>query len=196
MPRKMLPFDLLQENPTMNDIRLPEGFEYRGLEVVSDDPLHVRVWFEADTNYHADRMRLILVADGADTPKDGRYLKSIVCKDKTSRHVFLAKNRPACKCECATKGECEHEWNGENLTCSSCDITLKEHKFPPRFRTSPYPRLRNKSYYQKDDCIACNNPSTKEVVLGQAYIRCCGNTDCIDRAIELAKVTSEIFNNG
>lgn len=191
MPRKMLTFDVIEAKPPTHYVRIPEGSEYRGVGVSPADPTYFRVWFEGDPAYHANPVQLFILADGVETPSDGKHLGSFLHTDMTSRHVFMAPHRPVCKCECGKGGDCLHEWNGPwvsgGITCTSCGININDHKFPPRMRSSSYPRLRNKSSFQKDDCIVCEGPSTKEVVLGTAYIRCCGNPDCIDKAIEIAK---------
>jgi hypothetical protein len=59
-----------------------------------------------------------------------------------------------------------------------------------RFRMAYKAKLRPKSEWQKDDCIArwigCRNESVQEAVYGKAAIRCCRRERCMLFAITLA----------
>lgn len=48
------------------------------------------------------------------------------------------------------------------------------------------PILCKKTDWQKDDCIACDNPSTLEVQWFRGRVRCCDNELCIAHATFLA----------
>lgn len=59
------------------------------------------------------------------------------------------------------------------------------------------PTLRDKSYWQKDDCLFCEELSTLEATLSGsgfgAQIRCCANPKCVKKAIRLCKVHRDAF---
>lgn len=197
MPRKVLYFDLFADNPASCFIKLPQESVFRGIQVHPGNDKNFRVWFEGDPDYHKDPIHLSVLKDGDPTPNGGTHLGSFIHTDLSSGHVYMAPHRPVCKCDCAKGGDCMHDWNGPwvgDASCSSCGIHGKEHGFPLRLQSSPYPRLRKKSDAPfKDDCINCDGIATNEIVLGKTQIRCCGNPDCIDRATEVAKELSASF---
>ena len=187
MPRKLLPVDIFQSNPA-NVINLPEGFDFRGMAFSAINPDCIHLWFEGDPEYQTNPFRFTIAGNDDVIVPGSTFLGVVPVTDGAYRHIFMAPHKSTCKCNCGTPGgNCSHEWNGPSMTCSVCGIAMHEHPFMPRLRASPYPRLRPKSAHQKDDCIACNNPSTKEGVYGIATIRCCGNPDCVESAVELAK---------
>jgi hypothetical protein len=42
--------------------------------------------------------------------------------------------------------------------------------------------VRDKSEWQKDNCLFCENPATKEAVYDVSTIRCCDNSECQEEA--------------
>lgn len=57
--------------------------------------------------------------------------------------------------------------------------------------------FRNKSSWQKDECLFCENVATLECIFKQASIRCCTNENCKRKAISFAIISfdsdKEIF---
>ena len=47
--------------------------------------------------------------------------------------------------------------------------------------------IREKSSFQKDDCLFCDNKAVHEAVFGNAHIRCCNNDKCIISAEKEAR---------
>ena len=50
---------------------------------------------------------------------------------------------------------------------------------------------REKSEWQKRDCLYCEDPSTQEAVVGTTMVRCCTKAECMRKATKLASVTGE-----
>ena len=58
--------------------------------------------------------------------------------------------------------------------------------------------VRDKSKWQKDDCLFCKNNSTLEAVVFkpvQTLIRMCESKKCIDKAKKMAREHSQIFSS-
>jgi len=47
--------------------------------------------------------------------------------------------------------------------------------------------FRQKSSFQRDDCLFCSRESTLEAVCGNALIRCCDSEECKQLAVARAK---------
>ena len=194
MSRQMIPMDIFESNPASWILPVPDHSEFRGLVADPKNPDCIHLWFEGDPDFHPTTVAFRIIKAGEDIPNDMDMIGSDLA---TGRHVFRGKFQPKCRCDCKTKhpGVCNHDWNGEyvqmfgtmiDMTCSNCGMRMSEHG-PINLANPPKsPRLRRKSSFQKDDCIACVRPSTKEVVWRSAQIRCCGDPDCIEKATELA----------
>ena len=197
MPRTILPIDIFESNMASHIVPLPTGATFVGMAPDPKNPDCIHLWFDGfSADMYPIQVQFLIRKPNEPVEKEAVLLGSIMRDDGTSRHVFRAKFMPKCICGCATGGDCHHEWNGPwanfNTTCTTCGTKLSEHG-TPRPRVSQHPRLRVKSNNQKDDCLFCDdNPSTHEVIFQISQIRVCGNPECIDKAVDLAKKQADV----